>query len=85
MTVDGYTLGVARQSQQSAANWKAYAEELERKLATYAANYADMEALKNAAIAELSRVDPSNYLTVQPNRQRILDAARAEALQRTKT
>ncbi|MDR5809298.1 hypothetical protein [Caballeronia sp. LZ019] len=57
---------------------------MEQKLAIYASNYAGMEAVKNAAIAELSRVDPSNYLTVQHNRQRIADAARAEGLQRTK-
>ncbi|GGD98279.1 hypothetical protein [Caballeronia grimmiae] len=58
MAVDGYTLGVARQAQQEAAEWKAYARGLERKLATYADNYDGMEALKNAAMKELSRIDP---------------------------
>jgi ribosomal protein S18 len=78
--MDAYTLQRARNSEGVAREWKAYAEELERKLAVYAANYAGMEALKNVAVTELARVDPKNYLTVQQNRQRILEAARDAAL-----
>ena len=78
--MDAYTLTRARQSEDVARQWKAYADELERKLAMLAANYAGMEALKNAAVTELARVDPNNYLTVQQNRQRILEAARNAAL-----
>ena len=77
--MDAYTLTRARQSEDVARQWKEYADELERKLATYAANYAGMEALKNAAMTELAQVDPRNYLTVQQNRQRIFDAARNAA------
>jgi hypothetical protein len=78
--MDAYTLTRARQSEDVARQWKAYADELERKLAVCAANLAGMEAMKDAAMVELSRVDPKNYLMVQQNRQRIFDAARAAAL-----
>lgn len=78
--MDAYTLTRARQSEDVARQWKAYAEDLQSKLATLSANYAGMEALKNAAVTELARVDPRNYLTVQQNRQRILEAARDAAL-----
>jgi hypothetical protein len=33
-----------------------------------------MEALKDAAIKELTRLDPTNYLHIQQNRQRIFDS-----------
>jgi hypothetical protein len=78
--MDAYTLTRARQSEDVARQWKAYADELERKLAVCAANLAGMEAMKDAAVTELSRVDPKNYLMVQQNRQRIFDAARAAAI-----
>lgn len=80
MAVDGYTLGVARQAQQSAANWKAYAEELERKLAVYAANFAGMQALKDVAVQELLRLAPDHRLAVQENRKSIYDSARSASL-----
>lgn len=44
------------------------------------ATFVGMKVLVSAAINELSRVDPGNHLNVQNNRQRILDAARDEAL-----
>lgn len=78
--MDAYTLQRARNSEDVARQWKAYAEELEQKMAMLSANYVGMEALKNAAVSELARVDPKNYLNVQQNRQRILEAARNAAL-----
>jgi hypothetical protein len=77
--MDAYTLQRARNAEGVAHEWKAYAEQLERKLATYAANYAGMEALKNAAMTELAKVDPKNYLMVQQNRQRVFDAGQTAA------
>jgi hypothetical protein len=73
--VDGYTLGVARQAQQEAADWKSYAARLERNLYGANANYAGMQALKDAFLKELARAEPTNYLLVQANRQAVFDAA----------
>ncbi|SAL06094.1 hypothetical protein AWB67_06824 [Caballeronia terrestris] len=78
--MDAYTLTRAAQSEDVARQWKAYAEDLERKMALLSANFVGMEALKNAVVAELAIVDPTNSLTVQQNRQRILEAARNAAL-----
>ena len=73
--MDGYSLGVARQAQQNAADWQAYAQKVERALQGTQANYEGMAALKDALLKELARVDPKNYLLVQANRQRVFDAA----------
>ncbi|MHA6828475.1 hypothetical protein ACQUJV_19930 [Ralstonia pseudosolanacearum] len=71
---NGAALGRAFVAERNARDWKAYAMELERKLRTSEANTAGMEALKNAAMRELAKVDPANYLHIQQNRQRIFDA-----------
>ncbi|GGD98253.1 hypothetical protein [Caballeronia grimmiae] len=63
--VDGYTLGVGRQAQQEAADWKAYAARVERAYSGTQANYEGVMALKDALLKELARVDPTNYLLVQ--------------------
>ncbi|PCE30084.1 hypothetical protein [Burkholderia ubonensis] len=73
--MDGAILGRATAAEQNAAEWRAYAAELEHSLLISRANKAGMEALKNALITELSKVDPKNYLFVQQNRQRIFDGA----------
>lgn len=71
---NGAALGRAFVAERNARDWKAYAMELESQLRTSEANTAGMEALKNAAIKELTRLDPKNYLHIQQNRQRIFDA-----------
>ena len=73
--MDGYSLGVARQAQQNAADWRAYAAQVERNFRGAQASYEGMAALKEALLKELARVDPKNYLLVQANRQRVFDAA----------
>jgi len=83
--MDAYTLTRARNAEEVARNWMEYARGLEEKLALYAANYEGMEALKNAAMEELSRVDPTNRLTVQENRQCIFDQARNASLNKSRT
>nr|WP_311527966.1 hypothetical protein [uncultured Ralstonia sp.] len=75
MTFDsGVVFGRALAAERNVRDWKAYASELERQLRTSQANTAGMEALKDAAMKELTRLDPDNYLHVQQNRQRIFDA-----------
>ncbi|SEI14414.1 hypothetical protein [Paraburkholderia hospita] len=72
--MDAVIFGRAQAATRSAEQWKAYAENLERQLRISQANAAGMEALKDAAIKELARVDPRSYLLVQQNRQRIFDS-----------
>ncbi|MGA3842228.1 hypothetical protein ACI2UC_03450 [Ralstonia nicotianae] len=71
---NGAALGRAFAAERNARDWKTYAMELERQLRTSQANTAGMEALKDAAIKELARLDPANYLHIQQNRQQIFDA-----------
>lgn len=73
--MDGYILSRAREANESAQKWKAYAEKLDRDLAAAQANLEGYKALKDAAIKELSRVDPSSFLTVQQNRQKVFEDA----------
>jgi len=67
--------GAAFSARNSAVEWKNYAKKLEAELRGSQANLAGMEALKDAALKDLARADPSSYLLVQQNRQRIFDAA----------
>lgn len=73
--VYSYALGRAREAQNAAAEWKAYAEKLKYQLRGALANAEGMRALKEAALTEVAKLDPKNHLMVQPNRQRIYDAA----------
>ncbi|NIF40182.1 hypothetical protein F3J14_04540 [Burkholderia sp. Tr-862] len=73
--MDAVIFGRAQAAAQTAQQWKAYAEDLERQLQNALANKAGMEAVKDAAIKELARVDSRNYLLVQQNRQRIFSTA----------
>jgi hypothetical protein len=66
---------LARQEKQNAADWQAYGRKLEQELAATRANLAGNKAVKNAALQELARIDPKNFLTVRQNRQSIYDAA----------
>lgn len=75
MTVDAYALGMARANGRAADSWQAYARELEQKLVNAQAGLQAMQTLKDAAIKELGKVDPKNYLMVQANRQKIIDDA----------
>jgi ribosomal protein S18 len=83
--MDAYTLTRARNTEEVARKWMEYARGLEEKLAHYAANYKGLEALKNAAMKELSRIDPDNFLTEQQNRQRTLDDAIAASRKKSRT
>ncbi|MBU6486528.1 MAG: hypothetical protein KGQ57_01745 [Burkholderiales bacterium] len=58
--------------------WKNYARELEQKLADAQAGLTGMRVLQDAAIKELGKVDPNNYLLIQANRQKILDKTYAK-------
>ncbi|MDR8077784.1 hypothetical protein BLA50215_01764 [Burkholderia lata] len=73
MNDNGAALGRAFAAERKAADWKAYARKLEQQLLAAEANLAGNKALKDAALRELTRADPGNYLTVQQNRQRIYD------------
>ncbi|WP_175898671.1 hypothetical protein [Burkholderia vietnamiensis] len=73
MNDNGIALGRAFAAERNAAEWKAYARKLEQQLLAVEANLAGNKALKDAALHELSRSDPSNYLMAQQNRQRIYD------------
>jgi hypothetical protein len=73
MTDNGAALGRAFAAERNAADWKAYARKLEQQLLAAEANLAGNKALKDAALRELARADPANYLMVQQNRQRIYD------------
>lgn len=73
--MDAYTLARATSAEDTARKWKAFAENLQRELQAVSANLAGMEALKDAAMTQLAKVDSNNYLLVQQNRQRIFDAA----------
>jgi len=67
--------GVAFVARNDAVEWQNYARKLEQQLLTVQADKAGMVAVKDAALKELARVDPHNYLLVQENRKRIWDAA----------
>lgn len=68
-------LGRARAAESGANEWKAIAKKLVCDNRIHKANTAGMEALKDAAMKELARLDPNNYLMTQRNRQQIFDAA----------
>ncbi|PQV45159.1 hypothetical protein [Paraburkholderia sp. BL21I4N1] len=73
MSDNGAALGRAFAAERTAADWKAYARKLEQQLLAVEANLAGNKALKDAALRELAKVDPANYLMVQQNRQRVYD------------
>jgi len=87
MAMDAIFLGQAQKNariaQANAANandWARYAQQLEDRLRESEAALAAMRKLKDVAIAELTKVDPRHYLTVQQNRQAIVDVAYDAAL-----
>ncbi|MFP3586210.1 hypothetical protein SCB29_21475 [Paraburkholderia sp. SIMBA_055] len=73
MSDNGAALGRAFAAERTAADWKAYARKLEQQLLAVEANLAGNKALKDAALRELAKVDPANYLMAQQNRQRVYD------------
>jgi len=73
MNDNGAALGRAFAAERNAAEWKAYARKLEQQLLAAEANLAGNKALKDAALRELAKIDPANYLMVQQNRQRVYD------------
>ncbi|QGZ55109.1 hypothetical protein [Paraburkholderia acidiphila] len=75
MTIDGYTLGLAERNAKTADSWQNYARQLEQQLVNAKAGLEAMTTLKNVALTELAKLDPNHYLTVQENRQKIIDTA----------
>lgn len=75
---------VANANAQAADDWAAYAHRLEQLLLEANAREKAVNAVKDAALAELARVDPRNYLLVQKNRQALGNAAYYEALEERK-
>ncbi|SOZ17262.1 conserved hypothetical protein [Cupriavidus taiwanensis] len=75
---------VANANAQAADDWAAYAHRLEQQLREANAREKAVSAVKDAALAELARVDPRNYLLVQKNRQALGNAAYYEALEERK-
>lgn len=82
MSMDAVFLGhahrqsrIAQASASNAQEWQRYAKQLEARLREADAGLVAMTALKDVAIAELTKVDPRSYLTVQKNRQAIIDTA----------
>ncbi|CAB3789834.1 MULTISPECIES: hypothetical protein [Paraburkholderia] len=73
MSDNGVALGRAFAAERNATDWRAYARKLEQQLLAAEANLAGNKALKDAALRELAKADPANYLMVQQNRQRIYD------------
>ncbi|MEX3843180.1 hypothetical protein [Paraburkholderia sp. BR10882] len=73
MSDNGAVLGRAFAAERNAADWMTYARKLEQQLLAAQANLAGNKALKDAALRELARADPTNYLMAQLNRQRIYD------------
>src|SRR5260364_307608 len=62
-------------ARKNANEWMAYAQRLERDIRVHKANRTGQKAIKDAALKELARLDPKNYLLIQENRSRIFDAA----------
>ncbi|WP_248324051.1 MULTISPECIES: hypothetical protein [unclassified Caballeronia] len=72
--MDPYTLARATNAEDTVRKW-AYAESLERDLLAVKANLEGMEALKDAAMKQLAKANPNDYLMTQANRQAVFDAA----------
>lgn len=76
----GYALGRAFAAERSATEWVAYAQMLERELKIAKAENHGFAAVRDAAIGELRKLDPRNYLLVQENRKNIFERAKAEQM-----
>ncbi|CAN7783295.1 hypothetical protein LJR296_008177 [Cupriavidus necator] len=81
MSMDMLFMGQARANAQTANEWAVYARRLEQRLREAEAREKAVAAVKDAALAELARVDPQNYLLVQKNRQALGNAAYYESLE----
>lgn len=75
-TVQAVSLGRALNAERNLADWQAYAMRLERELKMAKADNFGYAAIKDAAIQQLAKLDPKNYLLIQQNRQKIFDDAR---------
>src|SRR5260364_77221 len=62
---------------KNADEWMAYAQKLERDVRVCEGNAEGQRAIKDAALKELARLEPNNYLLIQENRTRIFDDAPA--------
>jgi len=75
-TVQAVAVGQAMAANKSAAEWQAYARRLEQELRLATAENFGYAAVRDAAVAQLAKLDPHNYLLVQSNRRRIFENAR---------
>lgn len=75
---NGAAYGMMLSANRQASDWEAYARDLQQQLVNSQAEAAAIRTLAATVIKELSRVDPSNYLAVRENRQKIVDAAYAK-------
>ncbi|RQH09605.1 hypothetical protein [Paraburkholderia dinghuensis] len=75
MTVDGYTLALAKRNGDAADSWKSYARQLEQELVNAKAGLEAMKALKDVVISELAKLDPNHHLMVKENQQNIIHRA----------
>ena len=85
--MDMLFLGQARQNARiadenalAANEWAAYARQLEGLLQEAKANLNGARAVRDAALAELSKLNPQSYLLVKENRVRIGQAAYNEEM-----
>ncbi len=74
--MDAAVISMNNAGERKHANeWRAYAQRLERDIRVCEGNAEGQRAIKDAALKELARLDPKNYLLIQENRTRIFDAA----------
>jgi len=75
-----YALGRAWAAEKNASQWEAYARDLERELQLAKAENWGFAAVRDAALRELSVLDPKNYLLSQEARKTIFEQAKAAQL-----
>lgn len=73
---------VANENAEVANQWAAYARQLEDLLREAQANLCGARAVRDAALAEVGRLDPKNRLMSKENRIRIGQAAYEAEMQK---
>lgn len=79
------TARVANENAEVANQWAAYARELEGLLQEAQANLCGARAVRDAALAEIGRLDPKNRLMTTENRVRIGQAAYEAEMKKPRT
>lgn len=73
--VVGMVQGMARRNADAADSWEAYAHKLESALSWEKKDNQARRSVMRALIQELARLDPSNPLASQANRQKLYELA----------